>query len=164
VRIGADHGAVEATGRAFAMTGEVAQLTGDQAAGHSAAMMAEVDELAARLRSDFAGMASQLVERVAAHRSQLEGTDWAGASKEHALAAEQALAAEVQRVLQEADEAVDRFGAVLHQRAEAFRAAVEGEFLGAMREADRAYDELAQASRSFLRDLQAADQTIRFRG
>jgi hypothetical protein len=164
VRIGADHGAVEATGRVFAMAGEVAQLTGDRAAGHSATMAAEVDELTARLRGDFASLASQLTDRVAAHRRQLEGTDWAGASKEQALAAEQVLAAEVQRVLQEADEAVDRFGAVLHQRAEAFRTAVEGEFLAAMREADHAYDELAQASRSFLRDLQAADQTIRFRG
>jgi hypothetical protein len=164
VRIGADHGAVDATGRVFGMTGELAQLTGDQAAGRSATMTAGVDELTARLRRDFAAIAAELTERVAAHRRQLEGTDWAGASKEHALAAEQTLDAEVQRVLHDADDAVDRFGAVLHQRAEAFRSAVEGEFLAAMREADRAYDELAQASRTFLRNLQAADQTIRFRG
>jgi hypothetical protein len=164
VRIGADHGAVEATGRSFTTTGEVAQLTGDRAVGYSAEMGAGIDELAARLRSDFAAMAAQLAERVATHGRQLEGTDWAGASKEQALAAEQALAVEVQQILQEADDAVGRFAASLHQRAEAFRAAVEGEFLAAMRQADQAYGELAQASRTFLSDLQAADRTIRFRG
>jgi exonuclease VII large subunit len=164
MRIGADHGAVEATGRSFDMTGEVAQLTGGQATGYSQEMAAGVDEITARLKSDFEALAAQLAERVAAHGRQLEATDWAGASKEQALAAEQALDAEVQQVLQQANEAVDQFGVRLHQRADAFRGAVEGEFLAAMREADRAYKEMAEASRTFVRNLQAADETIRFGG
>jgi hypothetical protein len=164
MRIGAEHGAVEATGRTLDMAGELAQLTGDQATGYTEAMGAGVDEVTTRLRIDVATVAAQLTERVAAHGRQLEATDWAGASKENALAAEQALNAEVQRVLQQADEAVDRFGLQLHARAESFRGAVEGEFLAAMREADQAYKELAAASRTFLRNLQAADATIRFGG
>jgi exonuclease VII large subunit len=164
MRIGADHGAVEATGRTFDLTGEVAQLTGDQATGYSAEMAAGVDEITARLKSDFAATATQLTERVAAHARQLDATDWAGSSKEQALAAEQALTVQVQQVLQQANEAVDQFGLQLHQRAETFRDAIEGGFLAAMREADQAYKEMAQASRTFLSNLQAADQTIRFGG
>jgi hypothetical protein len=164
MRIGADHGAVEATGRTFDMTGEVAQLTGDQATAHSQEMAAGVDEITVRLKSDFEALASQLLERVAAHGRHLEATDWAGASREQAVAAERVLDAEVQQVLQRANEAVDRFGTLLHQRAEGFRAAVESEFLAAMRQTDQAYREMAEASRTFLRNLQAADQTIRFGG
>jgi hypothetical protein len=164
MRIGADHGAVEATGRTFDMTGEVAQLTGDQATGYSQEMAAGVDEITARLKSDFEAVAAQLTERVAAHGRHLEATDWAGASKEQAVAAEQALNAEVQQVLQQANEAVDQFGTMLHQRADSFRTAVESEFLAAMRQADQAYKEMAEASRTFLRNLQAADETIRFGG
>jgi exonuclease VII large subunit len=164
MRIGADHGAVEATGRTFDMTGEVAQLTGSQATGYSAEMAAGVDEITTRLKSDFAATATQLTERVAAHARQLEATDWAGSSKEQALATEQALTVQVQQVLHQANEAVDQFGLQLHQRAETFRDAIEGGFLAAMREADQAYKEMAQASRTFLSNLQAADQTIRFGG
>jgi hypothetical protein len=162
MRIGADHGAVEAAGRTFDMTGEVAQLTGDQATGHSQEMAAGVDEITARLKSDFEALAAELIERVAAHGRHLEATDWAGASKEQAVAAEHALNTEVQQVLQQANEAADRFGTMLHQRADGFRAAVEGEFLAAMREADQAYKQMAEASRTFLRNLQAADASIRF--
>jgi len=164
MRIGADHGAVEATSRTLDLTGQAAQLTGDQATGYSQEMAAAVDELTARLRSDFAALAADLTQRVRAHGAQLQGTDWDGVSKQQALAAEEALAAEVQDVLQRADEAVDAFGLQLHARAEHFRGAVESEFLAAMRQADQAYQELAAASRTFLRNLQAADQTIRFGG
>jgi uncharacterized protein YukE len=164
MRIGADHGAVEQTGRTFDMTGEVASLTGDQASGYATEMAAGVDELTARLKSDFEALAAQLTERVAAHGRHLEATDWAGASKEQAVAAEQALNAEVQQVLQQANEAVDRFAVMLTQRADSFRGAVEAEFLAAMRQADQAYKEMAEASRTFLRNLQAADETIRFGG
>jgi hypothetical protein len=164
MRIGADHGAVESTGRTFDLAGEAASLTGDQATATTQQMAAGIEEITARLKSDVEALAAELTERVAAHGRQLESTDWAGSSKEQAVAAEQALTAEVQRVLQQELEAVDQFGVLLHQRADGFRTAVEGQFLAAMRQADQAYRDMAEASRAFLRNLQAADDTIRFGG
>ena len=164
MRIGADHAAVETTGRTFDLTAEAAQLTGQQASGYSEEMASGVAEITTRLKNDFGTLAAQLSERVSAHRRELDSTDWAGASKDSALLVEQALNVEVEQALQHADEAVDRFGQMLHQRAESFRGAVEAEFLTAMTNADRSYRELAQASRTFLSELQAADQTIRFGG
>jgi hypothetical protein len=161
MRIGADHGAVEAAGRRFDLTGELAQLTGDQATGYAQEMAAGVDEVTARLRNEVDALAAELTDRVAAHGRHLEAADWTGASREQAVAAAQELDAEVRQVLQQATEAVAEFGVLLHERADGFRTAIEHEFLAAMRHADQAYGDLADASRTFLRHLQAADETIR---
>ena len=163
-RIGAQHADVESTGRSFDLAGQIAQATGSDATGYASEMEAGLDEVTTLLSNHFEELAADLRQKVADHRAKLEATDWQGASKDHAKAAEQALNGEVDRVLEVALEETGRFRTAIHSQAESFRSVIEGEFKAAMQATDADYQQLANASRQFVQNLQQADATIRYGG
>lgn len=163
-RIGAQHADVETTGRSFDLAGQIAQVTGADATGYAGEMEAGLDEITTLLSGHFEQLAGELRQKVADHRARLEATDWQGASKDNANAAEQALNGEVDRVLEVALEETGRFRTALHAQAESFRSVIEGEFRAAMQATDADYQQLANASRQFVHNLQQADATIRYGG
>lgn len=163
-RIGGEHGAISAQGSRFDATGDEALASAGEASGYSQQMEAGLDEVTALLNGSFQETAAALKQQVTSTRQRLEAADWAGSSREQAMAAEQALHADVDRVLEQALTAVETFRVAMHTRAEDFRGAVEGEFRSILTELNDAYRQAGQASRAFADNLAAADQTIRFGG
>lgn len=160
-RIGAAHHDVVASAGSLDVAGLLATTTGVQATGAAEELEASISELEALLRTHAHELADQLRQRVADHAATLAGTDWAGASKEQAMLAEQHLAAEVEQVLIHALAEIDAFGQSVRLRVAAYRQGVEGELRAALGHVEAAYASLAEVSRQYLNALQAADQTIR---
>jgi hypothetical protein len=161
-RIGAQYSDIEGSANQFDFTGELATLTGSEASGHAGQMQEGLDALMQALARHFEELAADLQSKVDNHRVQLEGTDWQGASKLNAEAAEAALRAETDRILTQSLEQVRAFGDAMHAKAESFRGAIETEFMTAMTATEHEYLQLASASRAFARNLAAADETIRY--
>lgn len=163
-RIGADHLDVSSTAGSFDLAGQLAGLTGQQAAIVARDVDLTVTDLERALIDQVHQLADQLRRRVADHAATLAATDWEGASKQQALAVEQALGAEVAQLLADATATVEAFGTAVREQATTYRLGVEGDLRVAMQLADERYLALAAASRHYLGELQAADQTIRAGG
>lgn len=163
-RIGGDHGAITASGTQLDATGAEALASATDASGYSEQMEGGLEEVTGLLRSHFEELAAALNQRVSTAKERLEAADWAGSSREQAAAAEAALHADVDRVLENALSSVEAFGQAMRGRAEEFRGAVETEFRQIMTELDDAYRQAGDASRRFAENLAAADETIRFGG
>lgn len=160
-RIGAAHQDVVASAGSLDVAGVLATTTGVQATGAAEELELAISELENLLRTHAHELADQLRGRVSDHAATLAGTDWAGASKEQAVLAEQTLSAEVEQVLTQALAEIDAFGQTVRQRAGAYRQGVEGELRAALGHVETAYASLAEVSRQYLNALQLADQTIR---
>lgn len=163
-RIGGDHGAITAAGARFEATGQQALSSAAQASGYSQDMDAALSELTTALETSFQQTAADLTQRVSRARAQLEAADWAGSSREQALATEAALHADVDRVLERALAGVAAFRAGAARQAEQFRAGVEGELRAILTDLDDAYRSAGAASRQFAEGLAAVDRTISFGG
>lgn len=163
-RIGGDHGGINAAGTQLDATGDEALASAGEASGYSQQMEAGLDEVTALLKGHFEETATALKEQVTAAKARLAEADWVGTSREQALAAEEALHADVDRVLEHALDAVETFRQSMHGKAEEFRGAVEGEFRSILSDLNDAYHQAGQASRRFAENLQAADETIKFAG
>ncbi len=163
-RIGADHLDVSSTAGSFDLAGHVAGVTGQQAAIVAQEVDVAVTDLELALTGQVHQLAEELRRRVSEHAATLAATDWEGASKQQALAVEQALGADVEQLLTEATALVEAFGTAVRDQATTYRLGVEGEFRTAMQVADEHYLALSASSRRYLAELQAADQTIRFGG
>lgn len=164
-RIGAEYGSVDTAAQGLDLAGDASQTAGTDATQLAQQMESGLDEVTSMLRGHFEEMAADLKQRVADHKQRLADTDWQGTSKDNAVAASDALTAEVDTVLQNALESVDGFRTAMHSKAEEFRGAVEGEFMAAMRDADAAYKEMGVAARTYIENLREADQSsIRFGG
>lgn len=163
-RIGADHLDVSSAAHSFDLVGHLAGVTGQQAAIVAQEVDVAVANLEAALTGQVHQLADQLRRRVADHAATLATTDWHGDSKQQALAIEQALGADVEQLLADATALVDAFGTAVREQAATYRLGVEGDFRAAMQAADEHYLGLAAASRRYLVELQAADQTIRAGG
>lgn len=163
-RIGADHLDVSSTAGSFDLAGQLAGITGQQAAIVAQEVDVAVTDLEIALTDQVHQLTDELRRRVAQHAATLAATDWEGASKQQALAVEQALGTEVEQLLADATALVEAFGTAVREQATTYRLGVEGDFRAAMQAADEHYLALAAASRRYLADLQAADQTIRAGG
>ncbi len=163
-RIGADHLDVSTTAGSFDLAGHLAGLTGQQAAIVAQEVDVAVTDLELALSRQVHQLADELRRRVADHAATLAATDWEGASKQQALAVEQALGADVGQQLAAAVALVEAFGTSVRDQATTYRLGVEGDFRAAMQVADEHYLALAAGSRRYLAELQTADQTIRFGG
>ncbi|MCB0995643.1 MAG: hypothetical protein KDB21_11165 [Acidimicrobiales bacterium] len=150
------------TGAAMDRSGGAAIDSGTRAREVTAAVRSEIDGVASTLRGHFAELAAGLREQIAAGRARLESADWHGSSRLNAAEADAALHADVDRVLVAADEGVHRLSAELLGRIEGFETQVATEFTAVLGAIDEAYRGLAQATRTFAEQLEAADRTIRF--
>ena len=143
-------------------TGGAATATGQDAATVASRMEGEVDAVTATLRQHFEQLADELRGRIAGARDRLGATDWEGASRSAAEAAEARLHGEVDRVLAQAVDDVDAFRSFMLTRATDFVGGVQGRFGAVMGDIDTAYQDLAAGSRTFAEQLEAADRSITF--
>jgi hypothetical protein len=164
-RIGAEYGSVDTAAQGLDLAGDASETAGADAGQVAQQMEDGLDQVTSMLKGHFEELASDLKQRVADHKQRLADTDWQGTSKDNAVAASDALTTEVESVLGNAIDSVEAFRTAMHNKAEAFRDAIEGEFMAAMREADASYKEMGKAARVYLENLREADQnSIRFGG
>jgi hypothetical protein len=161
-RIGANLADLLQTAGVMTETGAAAATSSARASAFSARMEAEINDVTTTLASHFTRMADELRGRIAQAKQQLAATDWQGASQAEATAAEAALGQDVNRVLDHALRSTEELRAFLLQRAHDFVASVDGEFATVMGAIDIAYQDLANASKTFADHLQAADAAIKF--
>lgn len=161
IRIGADHHDVDDTARTYDLAGALAAQTGQRSALVAEEVGLALAELEALLRDQVATIVEQLQLRARDHATTLGATDWQGASKQQALAIDQELTAELDRVLADASQRVEAFCTSLRERTVGYRERVDADIRAAMAAADQRYVALADASRRYLADLQRADATIR---
>lgn len=161
-RIGGNLEDIARTAGVMTETGGAASSAGQQTAAVAAQMEAELDGATTTLRVHVERVAEDLRGRILAARERLGATDWEGQSRVAADAAEQRLSAEVDRVLAAGLANVETFKALVLARADEFVAQVHGEFQTVLADVDASYAGLAQGSRAFAEQLDAADRTISF--
>ena len=161
-RIGGNLADITRTAGVMTDTGGAATTTGHDASAVAARMEGEIDAITVTLRTHFEQLAGDLRGRIANARQQLGATDWEGASRSAADAAEVRLHGEVDRVLATAVDDVEAFRAFMTSQATDFVGGVQGRLGGVMGQIDAAYQELAAGSRAFAEQLETADRSISF--
>ena len=161
-RIGGNLADIARTAGVMTDTGGAATAAGQDASAVAGRMESEVEAVTATLRAHFEQLAEELRGRISSARQQLGATDWEGASRGAADAAETRLHGEVDRVLATAIDDVEAFRTFMLTQATDFVGGVQGQFGGVMGQIDAAYQDLATGSRTFAEQLEAADRSVSF--
>jgi exonuclease VII large subunit len=163
-RIGGNIGDIHATAGLIANTGSQATAASAKASQFSEQMHSHVDEVTTTLDKHFNAMADQLRQTIRQAKDRLQSTDWEGASKAQADAAEAALKQQCDHVLTNALRSTQDFKSFMLGRAQEFVSMVSTDFKAIMADVERAYHDLATASKAFAENLAKVDETIKFNG
>ncbi|MGH9181111.1 MAG: hypothetical protein ACRDY5_05290 [Acidimicrobiales bacterium] len=161
-RIGGNVSDIQAAAAVMTETGGAATAASSEAATLAAQMEGGIGEVTNTLSAHFTQTADTLRQQIVAARNRLGQADWEGTSRGEAEAAEAALNSQVDQVLGRALESATEFRTFMAARANEFVAMVSGDFKTIMGNVDLAYQDLAQASKTFAENLAAADQSIKF--
>ncbi|MGH8886186.1 MAG: hypothetical protein ACRDYX_13600 [Egibacteraceae bacterium] len=163
-RIGGNLGDIHATAGVMTDTGSQATAASTKASQFSEQMHVHVDEVTNTLNTHFNATADQLRQAIRQAKERLQGTDWEGASKAEADAAEAALNQQCDQVLTNALHSTQDFKSFMLGRAQEFVSMVNTDFKTVMTNVESAYQDLANASKAFAENLAKADETIKFHG
>ncbi len=161
-KIGANLADLLQTAGVMTDTGTAAAQSSARASRLSAQMEAEIGDVTTALATHFTAMADELRARIAQAKHRLAATDWQGNSQAAATEAEAALNHDVNRVLDQALRSTEEFKIFMLRRARDFTSTVDSDFRTLMGTIDAAYQQLANASKTFAENLQAADKSITF--
>jgi ElaB/YqjD/DUF883 family membrane-anchored ribosome-binding protein len=124
---------------------------------------ADIEDTTTTLRTHFDETASQLRTAVHQHLSQVEASDWDGASKEKARTAASDLNTQITHVLESAQQGVEKFKTDMTTQSQNFLHAIDSEFNKVINDAGQRFSEFGVAVDRFRSALEQADQTIQYR-
>jgi hypothetical protein len=133
------------------------------ASGRSRELADAVDGVSSTLVSQFGELAATLRQQIAAARDRLGATDWDGASRQAAEAAEADLNRQTAQLLDAAVEGVAQLKTNLVAQVSGFQGEVEGQFASMMAEVDARYRDLGAGTTTVARNFQEAD-SMRYGG
>src|SRR5438105_4017859 len=145
-------------------TGAAAAESGRQAAQFSTQMEGQVGEVTATLATHFTQTADTLRQSIGQTKQRLGVTQWDGASRANAEAAEAQLNSDVNKVLDHALTSVEEFKSFMLSRSRDFASSVDTQFGAVTRNIEASYQDLAKASQTFAENLERADESIKFGG
>lgn len=145
--------------------GEGAMAHADGADQRVVRLQTEVTEVSEIMRGDFESMAADLDGIIDATRRHLESSDWDGASRENADAAEAAFRTDINSALTAAMTGVENLNRAMLAQVTSFHEEVSGTFKTIMGNIQENYATLGRGAANFASYLEEGDsQAIQFTG
>lgn len=123
-----------------------------------------VNEVTETMRAHFNEVADSMRQQIQQAHQRADVHRLAGTSQGAAQATEAQLNSDVDRVLAGSMEAVEQFRTLMMNQSQDYVESVRGEFQAVMANINGSYASIAQAERTYVENLQAADQSVRFNG